>query len=325
MKADIIIPVYRPGELFMKQLSALKENAAYIDRLIIINTEENLMPSFVHDAITGAGADENSPLFGKPELIHIKKEDFDHGATRRLGVSVSKAEFFVFMTDDAIPEADTVCELLKPFKDQSVAMSYARQLPRDDCREAEKFARSFNYPEESRIKTEKDIKDMGIKAFFASDVCCAYRRSVYDSLGGLVDHAIFNEDMIYARKVLKNGYAISYSAKAKVVHSHNYGPVAQLRRNFDLGLSQAEHPEVFCGIRSEGEGIRLVRSTAAHLVKTGHIAGLLGLFVSSAAKYTGYLLGKNYRKLPGSLVRILSGNRTYTDKYIIVKREATKR
>lgn len=319
-KADIIIPVYKPGELFIKQIGILKENAADIERIIIINTEESLMEKAVLDATDKADRTEDSPLFGKIDLIHIKKEDFDHAATRRLGVSLSKAEFFVFMTDDAIPEADTIYELLQPFKDEKVAMSYARQLARDDCREAERFTRSFNYPDESRIKTEKDVERLGIKAFFASDVCCAYRRSVYDSLGGLVEHAVFNEDMIYARKVLKNGYAISYSAKARVIHSHNYGPAAQLHRNFDLGLSQAEHPEVFSGIRSEGEGIRLVRSTAVHLIKTGHMAGLFGLFISSASKYAGYLLGKNYRKLPKRLVRLLSGNKTYIDKYINAKR-----
>ena len=64
-KADIIIPVYKPGELFIKQIGILKENAADIERIIIINTEESLMEKSVLDATDKADRAEDSPLFGK--------------------------------------------------------------------------------------------------------------------------------------------------------------------------------------------------------------------------------------------------------------------
>ena len=316
-KTDIIIPVYKPGEEFLRLVERLLPESEYIEKLIIINTEEELMPHELYLKLKAMGEADASPLFGKLKIIHIKKADFDHAATRRMGVSYSNAEFFIFMTDDALPYDDRLIrELLRPFCNENIALSYARQLPREGCREAERFTRAFNYPPESRIKTEKDLESLGIKAFFASDVCCAYRRSTYDRLGGLTDHAIFNEDMIYARKVIDSGYGISYTASAKVIHSHNYGPMEQFKRNFDLGLSQAEHGEDFGGIRSEGEGIRLVKSTALHLLKTGRPLGLIGLFFSSAAKYSGYIAGKNYRRLPKRLIRAFTGNRTYVDKYI---------
>ena len=60
--------------------------------------------------------------------------------------------------------------------------------------------------------------------------------------------------------MLQDDYAIAYVAEARVIHSHNYGCAAQFHRNFDLAVSQADHPEVFAGIHSEGEGIRLVRT-----------------------------------------------------------------
>ncbi len=66
--------------------------------------------------------------------------------------------------------------------------------------------------------------------------------------GGFTNRTIFNEDMIYAgNAVLDRGQAIVYAAKARVIHSHNYGCIAQLKRNFDLAVSQADHPEVFDG------------------------------------------------------------------------------
>ena len=97
---------------------------------------------------------------------------------------------------------------------------------------AEQYTRSFNYPDKSRIKTKEDIPVLGIKAYFCSNVCAAYRRSIYEEMGGFISRTIFNEDMIMAAKMMQAGYAVVYAAEAKVVHSHNYGYVQQFRRNF---------------------------------------------------------------------------------------------
>ena len=85
----------------------------------------------------------------------------------------------------------------------------------------------------------------------------------------------------------------------------------QLRRNFDLGVSQADHPEVFEGVLSEGEGIRLVKKTAAWLFSTGRLLQIPGLIVKSGFKYAGYRLGKAYRRLPMKAVLWLTMNKNY--------------
>ena len=92
------------------------------------------------------------------------------------------------------------------------------------------------------MKSKEDIEKLGIKTFFCSDVCAAYKRDIFDRLGGYPDHAIFNEDMIYAHKAIMAGYSIAYAADACVYHSHNYTGVQQFHRNFDMGVSQADHP-----------------------------------------------------------------------------------
>ena len=58
-----------------------------------------------------------------------------------------------------------------------------------------------------------------------------------------------------------------------MVHSHNLTPMQQFHRNFDLAVSQAEHPEIFAELKSEGEGIRLVKQTAKYLL--AHFRGFL--------------------------------------------------
>ena len=60
--------------------------------------------------------------------------------------------------------------------------------------------------------------------------------------------------MIFAGGLIQKGYAVAYAADAKVIHSHNYSGVQQFHRNFDLAVSQAEHPEVFSGGSFRGRG-----------------------------------------------------------------------
>ena len=304
MTVDVLIPAYRPGEKFARLLSALRRQDTPVRKIIVVNTEEEYW-------------DRRFERMDGLEVHHIKKKDFDHGATRNLLMSRTDADVGVFMTDDAVPaDAHLISALLEGFEGEGpsgekVIAVYARQLPDKDCAPAERFTRGFNYPEESRVKTQADVESLGIKAYFCSDVCCAYRRELFLEQGGFISRTIFNEDMIFAAGALKAGYAVCYQAKARVVHSHNYGCMQQLRRNFDLGVSQADHPEVFAGLPSEGEGIRLVKETAVWLAGSGRLLGIPGLVVKSGCKYAGYRLGKAYRKLPMWAVRRLTMNDNY--------------
>lgn len=81
-------------------------------------------------------------------------------------------------------------------------MAYARQLPKNDCHIVEQYTRQFNYPEQSRVNTKADIPTLGIKTFFCSDVCAAYRRDLFEELGGFESPVIFNEDMFFAANAM---------------------------------------------------------------------------------------------------------------------------
>lgn len=304
-KVDVLIPVYRPDERLDKIIERLGKQSCPVNRIRIINTEKK----YFEERYPG---DSFKVRFPEVELSHITAEEYDHGGTRRKLVEMSDAEYFVFMTDDALPVDKNLIEnLLRPLLSGEAAVSYARQLPRKDLKAAEKYVRRFNYPKESAIKSREDIARLGIKAFFCPNVCAAYDRKVYDELGGFTKRTIFNEDMIFARSVLDSGHSIAYCADAEVVHSHNYTAIQQLKRNFDLGVSHAMYPEVFGDVSSEGEGVRMIRNTLSYLLRTERAAEAAELILVSGCKYLGYLLGKNYRKLPGSLVTSLSMNRGF--------------
>ena len=82
-------------------------------------------------------------------------------------------------------------------------------------------------------------------------------------------------------------------------------------RNFDLGVSQADYPEVFRCVRSESEGIRLVKELTGHLARTGNRRLILPMLWGSGWKYLGYQLGTHYKMLPQKFIETCSMNRNY--------------
>lgn len=308
-KIDVIIPVYKPGEKFKKLITLLEQQTHPIHRIILINTEKKYFDSFFY--ATGFLEQYKNIL-----VRHISKYEFDHAGTRRMAVELSDADFFVCMTDDAMPMDEYLIEnLLAYHKVEGVAVSYARQCVPKKSAEIEKFSRSFNYPKESRIKSAEDLPELGIKTYFCSDVCAMYRRSIYDELGGFVKQAIFNEDMMFAAKAIEHQYKIAYAADAKVRHYHKYTNMQQLKRNFDNGASQAMHPEIFEKVPATAEGKRMVQATKEYLKKKGKSRMIPALYITSGFKYIGFTLGKHYKKLPKWFVQKCSASPLYFQKH----------
>jgi len=303
-KIDIIIPVYKPGKELFFLLDMLKKQTVPVENIILMNTEE----MYFEELIQSTNFEEK---YDKVKVFHLSKKEFDHGKTRRMGVEKSAADIFVMMTQDALPADENLLFHLMEHLEGDVAVSYARQLPVEDCSPEECYSRKFNYPETSYRKGKEDLPKMGIKTFFCSNVCAAYRREIYEEFGGFVEKTIFNEDMIYAANVVEAGYKIAYEAQAKVVHSHNYTPMQQLRRNFDLGVSQAQHPECFANLSSESEGMKLVKDTTRYLWKEKKILRIPYFYILCVYKYAGYLLGKKYKKLPRKMILFLTSNKEY--------------
>ena len=301
MRIEVIIPTWKPGAELKELCRRLFEQTVPPERIHIVNTEE----AYWDPALLG----------GWPgiKVTHIRKAEFDHGGTRHMAALSSGAELMVFMTQDALPADTRLLEkLLEPFDaDPLIGAAYARQIPRRDCRRIERLFRSFSYPDKSMVRTQEDASRVGIRTYFCSTACAAYRTEIYRQTGGFPENSIFNEDMICVGRMLQHGYKVAYAAEARVIHSHNYTCMQQFRRNFDLGVSQTDHPEIFGGFVSEGEGIAMVRDTAGHLAREGHPLDVGYLILQSAARYAGYRLGKGYQRLPHSLIRYCTMNPEY--------------
>lgn len=319
VRPDVIIPVYKPDSRFEKVIGMLLQQTVRPAKLILMNTQaEGFLAEDIARRVDRSARkyDRAARLSVQVEIVCVKKEDYDHGGTRNLAVRrYSDAEYFVCMTQDAVPADGFLLErLLKCFDDPRVGAAYARQMAEEGADFTEIFLRLHNYPAQSVTKTKEDLERLGIKTFMISNACAMYRRDRYDSLSGFVTDTIFNEDMIYGAKLIEAGDAIRYCADAHVYHTHHYNLKAQFQRSFDLAVSQADYPEVFQSVSSEREGIRLVKGAADFCLSQKRYGDLARHLAASTARYAGFFLGKHYRLLPEGIVKRCTLQPAYWEK-----------
>lgn len=192
MRVKIVIPQFMGIEL----LKDLNFGDADAEAIVIDSEKSTLIKNL---------CDERNWVY-----IPISQTDFSHGGTRNLGAQLASergSEILVFMTQDAVPAGpDRLDHLVAPIRSGEAVATFARQLPRPRASVLEEFSRYFNYPAQGRLRTRADIPEMGVKAFFFSNVCSAVRADVFWELGGFPDDVIMNEDMLMAAKVLRAGY-----------------------------------------------------------------------------------------------------------------------
>lgn len=308
---SVVIPICSPTKELVHLVYRLTRQTVKPKEIIIINSKEYFDSSKMIMELL----EEKLKMHNDLELLkyyEISRSEFDHGATRNMGIELATSPYVLMMTQDAVPYNHKLVEkLLEAFDDDTVAIAYARQLPKKSCKDIEKFIRSFNYDDNDRVSTEADIVEKGIMAIFNSDVCSMYNVEKYDEVGGFPAKTIFNEDQIMAYKSLKAGYKVKYCSKAQVYHSHNYTLREEFRRNFDLGVSQVQFSHIYNDISSEDRGKKLVLDTVKHLVVSGKVYLIPKLVLSSASKYLGYLLGKRYKRLSQRTINAFTLNKNY--------------
>ena len=226
-------------------------------------------------------------------LLQIDRQDFNHGGTRDLALRESRGDFVCFLTQDALPVSDDYLELLvAPMVDDSeIALVSGRQLPKADARRFEQLVRGFNYPDSSSVRSKRDLKKYGIKTFFASDTCSAYRRTAYLECGGF-EHVNTNEDMLMAARFIASGMKVAYEPRAEVYHSHNLTPSQQFARNRAVGFFLESHADDLMHISETGEGGRLVKSVSLQLLREGNFGEFVAFGVDCCARLLGNRSGR---------------------------------
>lgn len=288
MLVSLIIPTLNAGEEIGVLLGKIAEQELAPDEVVVVDSssEDNTL-----DIVE---------RFGFVKTVVIDRRDFNHGLTRDKALRASTGDIVCFMTQDAIPaNSKFLKNLISPLiYNREVAISSGRQLPKTDARRFEQLVRAFNYPAESRVCSLDDIPILGIKTYFATDVCAAYRRTSYLELGGF-EKTDMSEDMLMAAKAINAGWKVAYAADAEVYHSHNLTFRQQYERNRAIGRFLERNAGLILCASEVGEGSRLAKTVAKALIKERNISELLAFTADCVARLAGNRSGRSEVKKVG--------------------------
>jgi len=156
-------------------------------------------------------------------LARIDQHHFTFGHSLNVGVQHGTGRFIAIVSAHTLPvDADWLAHLVKPLKDERMAMVYGRQMGRSDSKFSEflDFERTFG--PERKVLTSPD--------FFANNANSAVRRDLWEkhpfdeALPGL-------EDIEWAKYWMERGYQVVYEPAAGIYHIHAES-WAQVRRRY---------------------------------------------------------------------------------------------
>ena len=278
---SVIIPTLNADTMIDALLTRLEHQHRVPDEIIVIDSS----------------SDDNTVLkvrqHSEVKLLSIRRKDFNHGGTRDYALRKSQGDFILFLTQDALPKDEYYIDrILAPFDDPKVALVYGRQVPKEDAHAAERLVREYTYGVKSFAITQNVVSRLGIKAFRATDVCAAYRRTAYLAVGGFEDDVLTNEDMFIAARFLSAHWTIVYEATAEVIHSHNFTFRQQYKRNYIQGIEIEKHRDILGGSHLMSEGLSMVTYTMRRLLKQGKVRELGRFIIDCGFRYAGNRKGR---------------------------------
>jgi len=301
LKIALIIPVLNAENYIPELFTAIFQQNYLPQQILVLDSESN---------------DKTRDLLSAyPVKVHtIRRQDFDHGGTRRLATEMVDADIYIFMTQDAIPaNPDTFRHLVSALAATDQAgCAYGRQLPKKDANLLGAYDRLFNYPANSQLRFYADRDKYGIKTCFISNSFAAYKKQALQAVGGFPAKLISSEDAYVGAKMLLQGYGIYYVAESQVYHSHNMPLLEKFHRYFSIGVFHGKESwliQAFAGTTSEG--LRYLFTQLRYLVKNKRLLWLPYAVLSTGVSYFAYQLGLRERWVPLVLKKRWGVNKKY--------------
>ena len=229
IKVSVVIPTLNAGPEFEELLKKISAQEGDFEREIV-----------VVDSGSTDGTDELARRYGA--VVHrISKAEFNHGATRNLGISRARGQYVALTVQDALPLDERWLEAMVENleRDERVAGVYSRQVPHLGSSaltrvlvnslataSLERREQSVDSPEQYRKLPS--TKRRRLAAF--DNVSSCLRRSVWEEMP--FERTNFGEDLRWGKKVVEAGYKMVYEPRSAVLHSHERGAMYDLRRYY---------------------------------------------------------------------------------------------
>ena len=148
-------------------------------------------------------------------------------AARNLGAKLSKHDILIFIDDDCEVLDNFVENYLNKLKDPSVGAVSSKIIGKSK----KFFAKCTDYSNFFTQIAEEEKLLTALKASFA------IRKSLFEKLSGFDEDIIVQEDVDFARRIVRLGLKVVYCPEAIVLHNHHRDTFSKvLKSNFSYGL-----------------------------------------------------------------------------------------
>lgn len=205
----------------------------------ILNQTISVLEIIVIDSGSTDGTLDILEEYDKVRVIEIPSDDFNHGATRNLGVKAAKGDYCLLTVGDA-KSCDTLWieRLLDGFVDEEVSAVCGQQVvPHETDKNPVEWFRPLSEPSIITYKYKRDefelLSPEGKRKVCAwDDVTALYKRDVLLSLP--FRFTTYAEDAQWAKDAIEVGYKISYNYRARVFHYHKADSGFAFRQSFTM-------------------------------------------------------------------------------------------
>jgi rhamnosyltransferase len=202
MNCSIIIRAYNEGIYIGRLLEGIRHQTLKDAEVILVDSGST-------DATISIAESYGA------RVVRIPSAEFTFGRSLNYGIKAAKSEFIVIASAHVYPVyPDWLETLLRPFQDDSIALTYGKQRGPDFAKFSEQQIFHQWYPDLSKPKQE---------TAFCNNANAAIRKSLWEqnpydeTLTGL-------EDLAWAKWAREQGLAIAYVSEAEIIHVHNETP-----------------------------------------------------------------------------------------------------
>ena len=226
---SVIIPVKNEGTKIRACIEGILSQTIPVTEIIVIDS--------------GSTDDTLSILkeFSIVKVIEIPGSEFNHGATRNLGVRNATGEFLLFTVGDARAYDNLWIEhMLKGFDgDDNIAGVCGLQIvPHERDKNPAEWFRPASKPQiVKHVYTEEEFNAL---TPFEKKVACSwddvttmYKRDIMLNKVPF-QPTTYGEDILWAKDAIRAGYAIVYNTAARVYHYHLEDGEFTFKRSFTV-------------------------------------------------------------------------------------------
>ncbi len=267
--ASIIIPTLNGGELFKDVIDSIfAQKVPWSFEVIVIDSESD------------DGTWEYLQSREDIRSYRIKRSEFNHGATRNYGVSLSRGEYALFLTQDAIPARGWLYNLVAPMihcdraagafgrhKAHKNASFFTKKMIENHFEKLRELPLCVSIAS-NKSRYERDISYRQMLHFFSDNSSCL-RKSIWEKIP--YPEVPYGEDQLWAQAVMDAGYSKIYAYGSIVYHSHDYSAKEQYQRS----LTDGDYFRYFWGYSSIGGDIGTeISKVKAEIERLGKEAGV---------------------------------------------------